>query len=698
MKRLGHSETPFPVGVEYYRAPTPKQECWDGDFARLRAAGFRIVRSHSYWNAMEPRPGQYELDDFDRLFDLAAQHGLSVWMDIMLATHGACPEWLTREYPDMRVVNYRGQRAESFASGAYPQGGAMHCYDHPAWREYGGGLIRHVVQRYKDRPNLLIWGLWDGINIISAWSRITDGYPCYCDYTIARYKAWLRERYTLDQLNERLRRRYRRWEDVQPPRSNNSVVEMLLYREFHYQNLVDHLQWMVGEVEALDPEREVRAHGAWYPRPWDERCAPHVDSWGMSMPSNNLLASADPYKLADRAFSFDWSRSVGRNGRWWHEEIYAGMSPGGVVWSKQSDPRELTMLLWMTLAGGGAGAMFWQYRPEYLSFEGPGYNLVALDGEPTARFRAAAEAIERIEGLKEHLPLTCPRAEVGIVYHPKSQELFTYNDQDDRFLADMRGVYRTLWTHGIPADIVTPGMDWSGYRLLFLPNVALMDEQTRERIERTLAESPQTRLVAEGSFGLYSADGQSSYEPPEGFAATFGVRVADFSRVTAYDIAQGRNIVETPYGAATFTTEAGYAVLEPRGETTALASIGADTVAVRTADGRFTWLGFTLSAGFGDVGDPGLVLGLTAEADVQPPIVSEGDSVVPVVRRSRQGGWLVFLFNLEDRPAQATLRPRWQTGEACDLLAQSALTVSDGAFAVSLAPWATAVIHCTEQG
>ena len=341
--------------------------------------------------------------------------------------------------------------------------------------------------------------------------------------------------------------------------------------------------------------------------------------------------------------------------------------------------------------------MFWQYRPEYLSFEGPGYNLVALDGEPTARFRAVADTIGQIEGLKDHLPLTCPRAEVGIVYHPKSQELFTYNDQDDRFLADLRGVYRTLWTHGIPADIITPGMDWSGYRLLFLPNVALMDAQTRERIERTGRESPHTRLVAEGSFGLYSADGQSSYRPPEGFAAACGVRVVDFSRVTEYDVAQGRNVVETPYGPATITTECGYAVLEPLGETTALASIGADTVAVRTADGRFTWLGFTLSAGFGNVGDPGLVLGLTTEAGVQAPVVSEGGPVVPVVRRSRQGGWLVFLFNLAARPAQATLRPRWPTAEACDLLAQSALAVSDGAFAVSIEPWATAVIYCTEQ-
>ena len=61
-------DEPFPVGVEYYRGPAPKQEVWDEDFANIRAAGFRIIRSHSYWNWMEPRPGIYELDDFDRMF------------------------------------------------------------------------------------------------------------------------------------------------------------------------------------------------------------------------------------------------------------------------------------------------------------------------------------------------------------------------------------------------------------------------------------------------------------------------------------------------------------------------------------------------------------------------------------------------------------------------------------------------------
>ena len=674
-KRLDHPETPFPIGVEYYRGPIPNQEVWDEDFATMRASGFKIVRRFSFWNWMEPRPGQYELDDFDRLFDVAAKHGLSVWLDLALATHGACPEWLTREYPDINSVNDRGQRSEAWATAATPQGSQEHCYDHPAWRKYGGDLLRHVVGRYRDRPNLLIWGLWDGVSPVSAKSPALGQSFCYCEHTLARYRAWLQSRYSLDELNERVLRRYRRWEDVEPPRSNHDVVEMLLYHEFHYENLAGHLEWMVEETHRLDPAHEVRAHAAAAPRPWDERCARYVDSWGMSMSSNNLLTSDDPYKIAERAFAFDWSRSVGTNGRWWNEEIYAGMARGGTTWKKQSDPRELTTLLWMTLVGGAAGSMFWQYRPEYLSFESPGYNLMALDGKPTPRFEA----------------------EVAIVYHPPSQDLFGLNDENARYLADLRGLYRTLWTHGIPADIVTPSMDWSGYRLIFLPNLALMTDEARQRIEGVLANSPDTRLVAEGSFGMYSADGVSSYRPPEGFADRLGVRVADFSRVTSYDISQQRNVLKTPYGAVKLTSECGYAVLEPSDATEAIARLGNETVAVRTADGRFTWYGLTLSAGFGDVGSPELVLGLAGDAGVEAPVVTEGDRVVPVVRRSRQGGRLVFVFNLERTPATAKLRPRWHTESARELVEDRDLPVSDDALDLTVEPWSVGVLHCVER-
>ena len=89
----------------------------------------------------------------------------------------------------------------------------IHCYDHPKWREYGERLLRTVVGRYRDRENLLIWGVWDGASFPT-----TDGpvCPCYCASTLDRYAAWLKRRYTLAELNERLHRRYRCWEDVAP--------------------------------------------------------------------------------------------------------------------------------------------------------------------------------------------------------------------------------------------------------------------------------------------------------------------------------------------------------------------------------------------------------------------------------------------------------------------------------------------------
>ena len=64
----------FPVGVEYYRPPVPPADVWDQDFQRIRAAGMQIVRTFYPWNWVETEPERYELDDLDRMFELAARH------------------------------------------------------------------------------------------------------------------------------------------------------------------------------------------------------------------------------------------------------------------------------------------------------------------------------------------------------------------------------------------------------------------------------------------------------------------------------------------------------------------------------------------------------------------------------------------------------------------------------------------------
>jgi hypothetical protein len=66
------------------------------------------------------------------------------------------------------------------------------------------------------------------------------------------------------------------------------------------------------------------------------------------------------------------------------------------------------------------------------------------------------------------------------------------------------------------------------------------------------------------------------------------------------------------------------------------------------------------------------------------------------VQRSRQGGWLVFVFNLERGKAQVRLRPRWPATAARDLLGQTHLEIEDNMFRLEIEQWEVAVVHCTE--
>ena len=106
--------------------------------------------------------------------------------------------------------------------------------------------------------------------------------------------------------------------------------------------------------------------------------------------------------------------------------------------------------------------MFWQYRPEYMTYEAPGLNITALDGEPTERLHAATTTIAQIDHIADHLPLTIPRADVAIAYSGPSDDAFDFNDQGVRFIPAPPCALTAPCGHKACAmDLVTPAMDWS---------------------------------------------------------------------------------------------------------------------------------------------------------------------------------------------------------------------------------------------
>ena len=675
----------FQVGVEYYRAPMPPQSLWKEDFAAIRKAGFHIIRTFSYWNWMEPQRGVYELDDFDRFFALAAENGLDVLFDITLATHGTCPEWMLREHPDMRLVDKSGISIPSWAHAAAPQGAINHCYDHPKWKEYGSELIKAIVMRYKDALNLALWSIWDGIRQNN----------CYCAHSIATYISWLKSKYSLDELNERLYRRYRCWDDVCPPCFNDAIVEMMLFRQWQIENVAEKLKWQVDLVNSLDGKHDIHAHGCPMPEPCDEECSREVDSWGFSCPTNNYFpgneASSPP---CDHFFAMDWSRSIGKNGKWWFDEIYSSFVPNGCQYKKRTLPDELTTHMWMSLAYGAEGALFWQYRPEYLTFESPGLSLTGLNGLPLPRLTAVSKTIREIESVQEHFPLKIPRAEVAILYHSWSNELCSLGGGRNLYHEGLTKLYQALWEHNIPVDIITPDMDWEQYKLVCLTNTVLLDAKLIRKITGIVKNNPMTHIFADGLLGTNAADGRFSYNPPEGLSELLGVKTLDYSRLTERDIEKGANVLRTESASFKMTGACNYANLKTIGESKTFATFGDEVVGVQTRNKQFTWTTFTLSSVFNASVLYELLLPLIKACNLKPAFEIQSDKAIVLCRQSALRGWLIFVFNLEEKSAKVKITPSFALSQARDLLGTESLSVKDNSFIINVNPRTVSLVHC----
>ena len=338
-----------------------------------------------------------------------------------------------------------------------------------------------------------------------------------------------------------------------------------------------------------------------------------------------------------------------------------------------------------------------------------GLNIAALDGEPTERLRAAEKTIADIDRIAEHLPLTIPRADMAIGYSGPSADIFDFDGMGVEFVQRHRAMYRALWPHSVAMDLVTPAMDWSPYDLVYLPNFALLDADAIAVLRGLLALTDGPKLVVDGYFGTFAERGHWSYRPPEGLDDLIDCRIADFDVVNDFDVRAGKNTVSLPCGDFELPSSTTYCILEPRGDCEPIATIGDKVVGARSADGRFQWFGFSLAATSSTnvTGQPAspspvalvhddVALSIIEGAGVRPWFEITGDRVVAFRRGSARGGSLVFLLNLEDRPARTRVTPRWEIAAARDLLTDLELPLTDGGFETEMSFGEVRVIHCAD--
>ncbi len=541
-------ESFFPVAVWYgggkVRAPMlepindSSAEHWGKDLDQIKAVGFNTVKTWVDWATAEPRPGQYNFANLDLLLRLAQDHGLRVIVQIYL---DSAPDWVGQHYPDARYVDRSGAVIDSQAAPGY-------CIDHNGVRSEVVKFLAALSAEANKSSALYGWDVWSEPHVIN-WAEfpyLENPEFCFCAYTQARFREWLRTKYhTLDALNAAWYRSFERWDQVQPPRFPTilSYTDYLDWRAFIEDKLAEDLKTRVDAIRSMDTTHPITSHAAapglftsptdGYGEPDDWKMSSNADYFGTSLYPKHS-ESTKPWSDLMLAAGLDFTRSAGHSfGKgFWIGELQAGQGATGMRIANPVNAQDEQYWIWQVVAHGAREIAVYAWYPMSSGFESNGYGLINLDGTITERAQAAgrvASAIARHGA--EVLNATPAPAEVAILYNrlsymvggsqPSLSKLG--NAERDSLI----GLYNAFYEQNIPVDFVHPEdvieNRLAQYKILFLPFPVMLSRDVADGVKRYVDDGGTA--VAEARLAWNDARGfASDVIPGAGLAEVFGAR------------------------------------------------------------------------------------------------------------------------------------------------------------------------------
>jgi len=537
----------FKLCAQYYRPPNqPRPADFKRDLKLVKDHGLNSIRTFLCWSFVEPVQGEYVFDEFDQLFDAAAEAGLKV--DVWLHPEGA-PYWLMDKYPDcLRVAGdgfrYEFQKEPTFECGGWPGP----CEDHQAAAQAAHNFIARVADHYRNRDALGYWTIWGEPPRWPVYLGfvIDDNLRkslCYCSNSVAKFRAWLQNKYaSLKGLERAWQVRYGDWSYVKPPRIRQSYVDWVDWKRFWAENYADWLSARVAALKKVDKDHPVFAYQHQFSglrHVFDDSddllLSKHVDIWG----TGGQIDPIDP-SYSRLCFAMDATRTLCRTKPFWVGESYFLEGGGGL----SIFPYEHDTVIWggplLAFACGSTGVTFWQWRCEHMGLESPHYGATLMDGTPSRGAKAAKRFSEIVRRLEPTLEKSSPvSSEVGIVYDPRSFLMVSaltpwepppkpLNYEEIRFpFESLYGYYKMLYDLNIPADVVHMEQlrheDNRKYKVLIFPFALIIDEIAARNILKCM--DSDVHVIADACFGLYTDNCYASdVVPPHGLAGKLGAR------------------------------------------------------------------------------------------------------------------------------------------------------------------------------
>ncbi|WP_020658458.1 beta-galactosidase [Amycolatopsis benzoatilytica] len=653
-------------GGDYYPEHWP-DGIWEDDRKLMAEAAVSLVTVGIFsWAQVEPRPGEFDFGKVDQTLDNLAEAGIRACLATMTASP---PPWLSHQHPEILPVRADGTR---LSAGARQQ----FCPSSPVFRRYAARLVDRVATRYADHPALELWHIG---NEFGCHIR-----ECYCEASAVDFRRWLAERYgTIDALNAAWSttfwsQRYSGFAEIEPPRVAPTFPNPAHKLDFHRFSSDASLGAYLNEREILariTPDVPVTTNFVGLVQKsldWHK--------WVQHEDIVSLDSYPDPYDARshlEAAFGYDLVRSL-KGGQPW---LLMEQATSAVNWRTRNSPKPPgTMRLgsWQAVARGADSVLFFQWRQTPGGAEKFHSAMVPHGGADTRIFREVRELGQELASAPQ-IAGSRVQADVAILHDWNSWwalELNSHPSDDLTQLDAHLAHYAPFFDANITCDVVHPSHDLSGYRLVVVPNLYLMDRAVAANL-RSYVEGGGHLAVS--FFSGIADENDRVYEGgyPAPLRDLLGLRVDEF-----WPLPEGGSTTMHLDG-----TRAGASVWSEWIE-----SEGADIVAT-FAEGPLAGrpavtrneFGSGVAWYLGTRPDPTVMRTLfdriTAEADVSPVLPGLPDGVQAVVRRG--GTDYLFLLNHNSVPVTVSL-----PSPGTDVLTDPAPPSSE----VDLAPYGVAVL------
>ncbi|MGN8025332.1 beta-galactosidase [Microbacterium sp. 22242] len=445
-------------------------EIWREDVALMRQAGVNLVNVGVFsWARIEPVPGARDFAWLDEVLELLHAGGIAV--DLATPT-ASPPPWLGIRHPETLPVDRDGVRLIPGSRNQFSPASTV-------YREHALAITRDLAARYAGHPAVRMW------HVGNEYGQVDFG-----DEAAREFRRWLQERYgSVDALNTAWgttfwSQHYASFEEILPPRRAPYLInptQSLDFRRYTSDQLRD------CYVELRDAIRDVGATQPITTNFMGFFALADYFSWADEV---DLIADdqypdpARPESVVDIALTQDLMRSLGGGAPW----LLMEQATSAISWRAHNAPKSPEKARLDTLqavARGADGIGYFQWRASRAGAERFHAAMLPHAGADTDLFRGICRQGQDLKRLRPVVGGRI-RADAAIVFDWSAwwaaEEPARPTERLDT-MAQLNRWYLQLWRRGIAVDVVPPDADLSGYRLVLVPQLYILEPDAAARLE-----------------------------------------------------------------------------------------------------------------------------------------------------------------------------------------------------------------------